>query len=56
MAMRHVPAATKEMVAGFVKGHLPPSQLVRSDKLAAFGSNLQDPASRRPGRTAQQGR
>ena len=38
MAMQQVPAVTKETVAGFVKGHLPPSQLVRSDKLAALGA------------------
>ena len=38
IAMQQVPAVTKETVAGFVKGHLPPSQLVRSDKLAALGA------------------
>lgn len=38
IAMQQVPAVTRETVAGFVKGHLPPSQWVRSDKLAALGA------------------
>ncbi len=38
MATQQVPAVTKETVAGFVKGHVPPSQSVRSGKLAALGA------------------
>ncbi len=38
IAMQQILALTKKTVAGFVKSHLSPSQLVRSDKLAAFGA------------------
>lgn len=38
IAMQHVPAVTRETVAQFVQHHLPPSQLVRSDALAALGA------------------
>lgn len=36
IAMQQVPAVTKETVAKFVQGHLPPNQLVRSDALASL--------------------
>ena len=36
IAMQQVPAVTRETVAEFVRCHLPPSQLVRSDALAAL--------------------
>jgi transposase-like protein len=38
IAMQQVPAVTRETVAEFVQRHLPPSQLVRSDALAALGA------------------
>lgn len=38
IAMQQVAVVTKETVTGFVKSRLPPSQVVRSDKLAALGA------------------
>lgn len=36
IAMQQVPSVTKETVAKFVQGRLPPNQLVRSDALASL--------------------
>lgn len=53
IAMQQVPAVTRETVAEFVQRHLPPSQLVRSDALAALGAIGKTQSITRPGSLPQ---